>query len=233
MSRTNRWIVVSVVLALVVLLLAPFVYTELSEGRTPPPLGLQTSAEPSPEVEKPEPGPFDVDGRWSVGPGSAAGFRATLEDAPADERTVVASTDDVAGWVEVADGEATAARVEVRTATLTTGSPVQDRVLRRALEVDVFPTAVFTLTSPLDVARVEETDEPVDLEARGTLTILGETQPVTVALEAQRSGEGVQLRGAIGVRFSDYGVVLPSEGPVQVEDQGTVEMRLALTRSAP
>ena len=133
-----------------------------------------------------------------------------------DERTVVASTDDVTGWVEVADGEASAARVEVRTATLATGSAVQDRVLRRALEVDVFPTAVFTLTSPLDVAQVEETDEPVELEARGTLTILGETQPVTVALEAQRSGEGVQLRGAIGVQFSDYGVVVPSEGLVVV-----------------
>jgi polyisoprenoid-binding protein YceI len=232
MSRTNRWIVVSVVLALVVVLLAPFVWTELSEGRTPPPLGLQTSAEASPEVQEPGPGPFDVDGRWTAGPGSAAGFRATLQDAPSDEETVVGSTDDVSGWVEVAAGEADAARVEVGAAALSTGNPVQDRVLRRALEVDVFPTSVFTLTAPLDVSAVERSDEPVELEARGTLTILDETQPVTVALEAQRSGEGVQLRGAIGVRFSDYGIVLPSSGPVQVEDQGTVEMRLALTRSA-
>jgi polyisoprenoid-binding protein YceI len=232
MTRTNRWIVVSVVLALVVVLLAPFVWTELSEGRTPPPLGLETSAEPSPDVEEPGPGPFDVDGRWSVGPGSAAGFRATLQDAPADERTVVGSTDDAAGWVEVDAGEATAARVEVRTATLSTGSPAQDRLLRQALEVDVSPTSVFTLTAPLDVEAVERADAPVELEARGTLTILDETQPVTVALEAERSGEGVQLRGAIAVRFSDYGIVLPPSGPVQVEDQGTVEMRLALTRSA-
>ncbi|OLT53982.1 YceI family protein [Cellulosimicrobium sp. CUA-896] len=232
MSRTNRWIVVSAVLALVVVLLAPFVWTELSEGRTPPPLGLQTSAEPSPHVEEPEPGPFDVDGRWSVGPGSAAGFRATLQDAPADERTVVGSTDDVAGWVQVDAGEATAGRVEVRTATLETGSAVPDRVLRQALEADVFPTSVFTLTAPLEVEEVERSDEPVELEARGTLTILDETQPVTVALEAQRSGDGVELRGAIAVRFSDYGIALPPSGPVQVEDEGTVEMRLALTRSA-
>lgn len=231
MSRTKRWIAVSAVLALVVVLLAPFVWTELSEGRTPPPLGLETSTDPSPDVQEPSAGPFDVDGRWTVAPESAAGFRATLEDASDDERTVVGSTDDVTGWVEVESGEATAARVEVGTATLGTGSPAQDRVLREALEADVSPESVFTLTAPLDVSEVERTDEPVELEARGTLTILDETQPVTAALEAQRSGEGVQVRGAIAVRFSDYGVVVPPSAPVQVEDQGTVEMRLVLTRS--
>ena len=232
MSRSTRWIVVAIALALVVVLLAPFAYTELTEGRTPPPLGLQSPGETSPDVESPAPGPFDVDGPWSVAPGSAAGFRAELTDTPADESTVVGSTEDVAGTVEVLAGEATAATVEVATGTITTGDPVQDAVLRRVLEVDVYPTSVFALTSPLDVSEVERTTEPVLVEATGTLTLRDVTEPVTVGLELQRSGDGVQASGAIAVRFSDYGITDQQLAPLEVRDVGTVEMLLTLVRSS-
>ncbi|MCB7135384.1 YceI family protein [Cellulosimicrobium marinum] len=231
MSRSARWIVVSVALALVVVLLAPFVYSELTEGRTPPPLGLQTPGEPSLDVDPPAPGAFDADGRWAVNPGSAAGFRAELLDVPEGDAEVVGTTDDVTGSVEVRDGEVVRATVENRTATLTTGDAEQDRLVRQVLEVDLNPTATFALTSPLDVSALEETTDAVHLEASGTLTLRGETQPVTAALEAQRSGEGVVVAGAISVRFSDFGLTLAPSSPVQVDDQGTVEMRLVLARS--
>jgi polyisoprenoid-binding protein YceI len=232
MSRSTRWGVVAVVLALVVLLLAPFAYTELTEGRTPPPLGLQTPGETSPAVESPAPGPFDVDGRWVVGPGSAAGFRAERRDVPGDEATVVGSTQDVTGAVDVVSREATTSRIEVATATITTGDAVEDALLRRVLEVDLYPTSVFSLTTPLDVAAVQEATGPVLLEASGTLTLRDVTEPVTVALEVQRSGTGLRVDGAIAVRFSDYGIGPQQLAPVEVGDEGTVEVSLALSRSA-
>ncbi len=231
MSRSTRWGVVAVVLALVVLLLAPFVYSELTEGRTPPPLGLQTPGETSPAVESPAPGPFDVDGRWVAGPGSAAGFRAERLGVPRDEATVVGSTQDVTGAVEVVSGEATTAHVEVATATITTGDAVEDALLRRVLEVDIYPTSVFALTTPLDVTALEDATGPVRLEASGTLTLRDVTEPVTVALEVQRSGEGLRVDGAIGVTFSDYGIGAQQLAPVEVRDEGTVEVSLALSRS--
>ncbi|GED11831.1 YceI family protein [Cellulosimicrobium cellulans] len=232
MSRSTRWIVVSVVLALVVVLLAPFVYSEVREGRTPPPLGLQSPGEETASAAPAEPGPFDVDGEWVVGPGSEAGFRADVLDVPADEAVLLGVTPDAAGTFRVRSGTLQTATVTVETTTLRTGSAVADRQLQQALETDLYPTTLFSLTSPLDVSELGTTTTPVRLEASGALTIRDETQAVTVALEAQRSGDGVLATGAIGVRFSDYGIAVPPAAPVQVRDEGTVEVRLQLVRPA-
>ncbi|NDO89397.1 YceI family protein [Cellulosimicrobium composti] len=230
MSRSTRWIVVSVVLALVVVLLAPFVYSEVQEGRTPPPLGLQSPGEETASAAPAPPGPFDVDGVWVVGPGSEAGFRAEVLDVPADEAVLLGVTPDVSGSFRVQGGELRTATVTVATTTLRTGSSVADRQLQQALETDLYPTTLFSLTAPLDVSALGSTTEPVRLEAPGALTIRDETLSVTVALEAQRSGSGVLATGAIGVRFSDYGIAVPPDAPVQVDDVGTVEVRLELVR---
>ena len=232
MSRSTRWIVVSVVLALVVVLLAPFVYSEVQEGRTPPPLGLQSPGEETASAAPAEPGPFDVDGEWVVGPGSEAGFRADVLDVPADEAVLLGVTSDVTGTFRVRSGSLETATVTVETTTLRTGSAVADRQLQQALETDLYPTTLFSLTSPLDVSELGTTTTPVRLEASGALTIRDETEAVTVALEAQRSGDGVLATGAIGVRFSDFGIAVPPVAPVQVRDEGTVEVRLQLVRPA-
>ena len=127
-------------------------------------------------------------------------------------------------------GELRTATVTVATTTLRTGSSEADRQLQQALETDLYPTTLFSLTSPLDVRELGTTTDPVRLEASGALTIRDETEAVTVALEAQRSGDGVLATGAIGVRFSDYGIAVPPGAPVQVRDEGTVEVRLELVR---
>ncbi|MGO3813376.1 MAG: metal-dependent transcriptional regulator [Cellulosimicrobium funkei] len=170
MSRSTRWIVVSVVLALVVVLLAPFVYSEVQEGRTPPPLGLQSPGAETASAAPAAPGPFDVDGEWVVAPGSEAGFRADVLDVPADEAVLLGTTPDVTGTLRVADGELQTATVTVATTALRTGSSVADRQLQQALETDLYPTTLFSLTSPLDVSELAATDETVRrLSAQGLL----------------------------------------------------------------
>jgi polyisoprenoid-binding protein YceI len=231
MSRSTRWIVVSVVLALVVVLLAPFVYTEVQEGRTPPPLGLQSPGEETASAAPVEPGPFDVDGEWVVGAGSEAGFRAERTDVPEDDAVLLGVTSDVDGTFRVRAGELESGSIAVELATIRTGSAAADRQLRQALETDLYPTALFSLTTPLDVSELETTTDPVQLEAVGVLTLRDETEPVTVALEVQRSAEGLVASGAIGVTFSDFGVAVPPDAPVQVRDEGTVEVRLQVVRA--
>jgi YceI-like domain len=86
----------------------------------------------------------------------------------------------------------------------------------------------FTLTSPVDIAAI--TLGVVSVEATGDLTIAGVTQSVTVALDAQSTSAGVEVSGSIPVTFSDYGGTAPDLGFVKVEDSGTVEMLLAVTK---
>ncbi len=136
-----------------------------------------------------------MDGEWVVAPGSEAGFRADVLDVPAEEAVLLGTTPDVTGTLRVVDGELETATVTVATTALRTGSSVADRQLQQALEADLYPTTLFSLTSPLDVSELASTREAVRLQAAGALTIRDETQPVTVALDVRRSGQGCSRPG--------------------------------------
>ncbi|MBD5787904.1 YceI family protein [Cellulosimicrobium terreum] len=232
MSRSTRWIVVAIVLALVVVLLAPFVWSEITTRQAPPQLGLETSGEPSDTVEPPTPGPFEVDGTWVVEAGSESGFRVQETGPGATEEPLVGSTDEVTGSVTVRSGEAVSVEITTRTASITTGDPVSDLVFYQALEVDAYPAAIFTLTTPMPVDELAGTTEPVELVASGTLTLRDVTASVDATVEAQRSGDGVQVTAAIPVRLADYELSVPPDLPVQVAPDATVEVRLQLVRAA-
>ncbi|MBE7699916.1 YceI family protein [Oerskovia sp. Sa1BUA8] len=228
MSRGARWILVAVVAALVIVLAGPYLVARISVGNAPPPLGLQTPGESAAPSQSPAPGPFDPDGAWIVGAGSQAGYRVD-EVLSGEKGTVVGRTEEVGGSLVVEDGELARAEVTVGTGSIASDSVVRDDAFRRLLETDVYPNAVFVLTTPVDLSGIEG-DEPLTVEARGTLTIRDVTEPVTVALEARRSGDGVQVSGAIPVTFADYGVSVPELPFVTVEPTGTVEMLLELAR---
>ncbi|MBD8080751.1 YceI family protein [Cellulosimicrobium arenosum] len=228
MSRSSRWIVVVVVLALVAVLLAPFVWSQITEGKAPPPLGLETSGTPTDSVEDPAPGPFEVDGTWVVAGGSEAGYRVHETGSGASGDPVVATTADVGGHVVVRGGEAQSAEITTQTAGVTTGDAALDRAYREALEVEAYPSVIFTLTAPVDVSELERTTEPVVLEARGTLTVRDVTIPVEASVEAQRSGDGLQVSAAVPVTLTELGVSVPPESAVPVDDDATVEVRLQL-----
>ncbi|MHA7134125.1 YceI family protein [Oerskovia turbata] len=232
MSRGARWIVAAVVAALVIVLAGPYVVARISAGTPPPPLGLQTPGESLVPSQAPDPGPFDPDGTWAVGAGSQAGYRVD-EVLSGEKGTVVGRTGEVGGSLVVSGGELVEADITVGTGAIASDSVVRDDAFRRLLETDVFPNAVFILTEPVDLTGIEDRDEPLTVEARGTLTIRDVTEPVTVALEARRSGDGVQVSGAIPVTFADYGVSVPELPFVKVEPSGTVEMLLELVRSGP
>lgn len=53
---------------------------------------------------------------------------------------------------------------------------------------------------------------------------------MSVDLDAQATAKGVEVSGAIPVTFSDYDVDAPDLGFVKVEDAGTVEMLLQLSK---
>ncbi|MGO1316509.1 MAG: YceI family protein [Cellulomonadaceae bacterium] len=169
----------------------------------------------------------DLAGEWTVADGSQAGYRVA-EVLNGQDVTVVGRTDDVSGTVTVEDISLTAAEITVSMTTITTDSTNRDGKFLEILSTSEYPTATFTLTEPVDISGIA--DGVVSVEASGDLTIAGVTQSVTVALEAQQTADGVEVSGSIPVTFSDFGVEAPDLGFVKVEDAGTVEMLLTLTR---
>ena len=231
MSRTWRWVLLVVILVVALVLGGPYLYARFTAGSTPPPLGLQTPGESATMTTAPAPGPLEVDGAWMVGAGSEAGYRVD-EVVSGKAGTVVGRTPAVTGDVTVTGGLMEGAEFVVDTASIVTGSTARDAMFRQLLEVDLYPQAFFTLTDPVDLSRLEASGGPASYQADGTLTIRDTTQPVMVELEAQGSGNDVQVSGAIPVDFLDYGVKAPSLGTIEVADSGTVEMLLNLQRAA-
>lgn len=228
----KKWIVAAIAVVVVVLAVigGTALYAKIQNDRAPEELALSTT-EPGDDTADSDTGSTggaeDLTGDWTISDGSAAGYRVD-EVLNGQDVTVVGRTSDVTGTVTVDGTEVSAADVEVDMTTITTDSSNRDDQFLSILSTDEFPTATFSLTSPMDVSAI--TDGVAAVEGTGDLTIAGVTQSVTVSFEAQSTADGVEVSGTVPVAFSDYGIEAPDLGFVKVEDTGTVEMLLVLTR---
>ncbi|MDD9370858.1 MAG: YceI family protein, partial [Acidimicrobiales bacterium] len=140
-------------------------------------------------------GDGSVEGEWAVDPsigsfddfsGTWAGYRVDEELEGIGATTAVGRTPDVTGTMTIAGDEVTAIDVEVDLTTLQSDSDLRDGQLAgRGLETDTFPTATFTLTSPVALPAGVESGEEASAEVTGDLTIHGVTKEVTVTLDAR------------------------------------------------
>lgn len=167
-----------------------------------------------------------VEGTWTVGAGSFAGYRVD-EILQGEDVTVTGRTEEVTGSVTVADGAITQAGIEVDIASVATDAERRDSYFRdEAMEVSTYPTALFELTDP---AELESGATAVELT--GELTIHGVTQPATIEAEVAGDATGdnpVQVIGSVPITFTDFGVEAPDLGFVSVEDEGSIEFSLQL-----
>lgn len=184
----------------------------------------------------------DISGSWTVdaetgefdfdsASGTFAGVRIAEELASIGSTTAVGRTGDVAGTVEIDGTTVTAADIEVDVTTITTNDQRRDDKVQQALETGEFPTATFSLTEPIELGDGATSGEEVSVTAVGDLTIHGVTQQVEMPLQAQLVDGTIVIVGSIEIAFSDFGVEVPSAPiVVSVEDVGTMELQLLLTR---
>ncbi|MFN7148089.1 MAG: YceI family protein [Microthrixaceae bacterium] len=185
----------------------------------------------------------DISGSWTVdtetgdfdfdsASGTFAGVRIAEELASIGSTTAVGRTGDVAGTVVIDGTTVTAADIEVDMTTITTNDPRRDNKVQEALDTGEFPTATFSLTEPIELGARATSGEEVSVTAVGDLTIHGVTQQVEMPLQAQLVDGTIVIVGSVEIAFSDYDVEVPSAPiVVSVDDVGTMELQLLLTRS--
>lgn len=185
----------------------------------------------------------DVSGTWTVdaetgefdfesATGTFAGIRISEVLASIGQTEAVGRTGDVTGTVVIDGTTVTSADIEVDLTTITTDDSRRDDKVQEALSTGEFPTATFSLTEPIDLGADAADGEPVSVTATGDLTIKGQTRSVQVPMEAQLVDGTVVIVGSTEITFSDFGVEVPSAPiVVSVEDTGTLELQLLLTRT--
>jgi polyisoprenoid-binding protein YceI len=225
---TRLKLLIAVPVALIVLVVGGnWIYVTLIRDDPPEELSLDdlddgTSDDSTGGTE----GTAELDGAWAVGSGSQAGYRVGEVRLGASLETV-GRTDQVTGEITIEGTSVTEGSFSVDLASIESDESLRDsQVNGRILETEQFPTAEFALTTPIELDALPADGEVVTVDATGDLTIHGVTQAVTIALEAQRDGEAINVSGSTPITWADYDIGDPSGGPNQVEDNGEMEFLL-------
>jgi polyisoprenoid-binding protein YceI len=171
------------------------------------------------------------DGSWKVTSASTAGYRVK-EVLFGQSATAVGRTSSVTGTLAVAGTKVPTATFTVDMTTVKSDSGQRDGQFHgRIMETSRFPKAVFTLTSPINLASAPTLGTPVDANATGTFELHGVKKAVTIPVKAVWNGSTIEVTGTIPVAFTDFGIDNPSGGPASVGDAGEVEFKLVLERA--
>ena len=245
---SKRWSTLTPFVAVGLLVAAAGLWWFFS-GDTPDEVSLDAAtASVADDVEDPSSADADADadadisGVWTVdtetgtfdyesATGSFVGFRIAEELSGIGSTTAVGRTGDVTGSLTIDGSTVTDATFTVDMTTLTTNDSRRDNNVQDALDTDRFPTASFTLSSPIDLGDGAARGEPVTATVTGDLTIHDITREVAIPIEAQLVDDTVVVVGSTNITFADFDVAVPpSRVVLSVEDNGPLELQLLFTR---
>jgi polyisoprenoid-binding protein YceI len=201
----------------------------------------ESLALPSAAVSSPLPA-GGLAGTWNVDTsiGSSAdstdsfvGYRVQEQLASIGANTAVGRTAGVSGTLTITGTQLTAATITADLTALQSDDQRRDGQLdNHGLEIATFPTATFTLTSPVDLGPTPTDGQEIDVNATGTLTLHGQTKTIQIALKTRLSGSIIEVVGSLPINFSDYGIEAPTSFAVlSVADHGTMELQLFFTHA--
>jgi hypothetical protein len=214
----KRWLIGGIVVVLLIVVGGPFVYFHFIEGTAPSKFTLSKPKATTTAVP--------LAGTWTVAPTSQAGYRVQ-ETLFGQSHAAVGRTTAVTGQLTATATAVTSTTVTVDMTQVTSDSGERDGQFQgRIMDTSQFPTAKFTLTTPINFATTPTPGSTVSETAAGSLTLHGTTHSVQVPISARQNGSTIQVTGSIPVTFSDYNIDNPSGGPASVGNSGTVEFLL-------
>lgn len=147
--------------------------------------------------------------------------------------TAVGRTPDVSGSLRIEGTSVTAVEISANLASLASDDDRRDgQVRRQGIETDSYPTATFTLTTPIELGTTPAEGETIHVQASGDLTLHEVKRSVTIPLDARLSSGVIEVTGSLPIVFTDYGIQKPMSFMVlSVADQGTMELQLFFTQT--
>jgi polyisoprenoid-binding protein YceI len=236
--RWLRWLLAGIVVLVILAVAGPFIYNHFI-NRAPAPLSLSSSAPPSTPAgtagstaSAGTAATGSLAGTWTPGSGSVVGYRVN-EVLLGQSGTAVGRTTSITGHMTIQGDTVTAATFTVPMASVHSNEGERDNNFDgRIMEVATYPTAAFTLTSPIDLAPLPADGAIKQYTAHGNLTLHGTTHAVTFTLSAKQAGGQIEVSGDIPVVFADYNIENPSyAGLVTTQNHGLLEFLLVFSKA--
>jgi polyisoprenoid-binding protein YceI len=183
-----------------------------------------------------------IDGTWNVDTSigsfsdfsdSFVGYRVQEQLASIGGNTAVGRTPAVSGSLTIAGTKVTAVTIQADLTGLKSDDNRRDGQLsHQGLETSTYPTATFSLSSPIDLGSIPADGAEVSVTATGKLTLHGQTKDVQIPLKAKLSGNTIVVTGSLEITFADYGISKPNSFAVlSIADTGTLELQLFFTKA--
>jgi len=177
-------------------------------------------------------------GSWKIVGGSQAGYRVRekLAFLPA-QSDAVGRTSEITGGATFAQSNGTvtitAASFQVAVNTLKSDRSMRDEKIHEiGLESSRYPTATFTLSTPLTVTSSALKGKVAHASVTGTFNIHGTSKKETIPVEVSLSGATFDAVGSFTFPWSEFGMSAPSLGGfVNVTEHATMEFDLRLQRA--
>lgn len=171
-----------------------------------------------------------VEGTWNATDASLVGYRVN-EVLFGQNNTAVGRTNAVTGKLTIAGASVSTADFSVDLSKVSSDEDRRDSQFRgRIMDVSSFPTATFTLTSPIDLGSIPANLAEVDKTATGDLTLRGTKKSVTFPIKARLNGDKIEVNGTIPIVFADWSIPNPSFAGISTEDHGELEFLLVFTK---
>jgi len=227
-EKWTRWVVAAVALAVTIAVAVPYIYINFIQGDAPDRLDIATEQDTADTTVGDT--SASLDGTWTVGSGSQAGYRVK-EVLVGQSTEAVGRTTAVTGQLTVSGTQVESGSFTVDLTKVTSDEDRRDSQFQgRIMDTASYPTATFELLEPITLGSIPADGETVTATAQGELTLHGTTRQVTVEVSAQRNGDSFEVSGSIPVTFADYDIPNPSFGAVTTEDHGEIEFLLAFSR---
>jgi polyisoprenoid-binding protein YceI len=212
-----RWVVAGVATILVLVIAGLYIFVHFLGGATPAPLTL-----PELHATGVGAGSSSIDGTWTVGKGSLAGYRVR-EDFLGPGDSVVGRTSGVTGHVVISHGQASSASFRVDLTTLKSNGKTQPQ-FAGILGTVSHPDATLTLTAPIVPRSSSATNKEFKAKATGQLAMHGAKHSVTIEITARVSGPALEAVGSMPIAFSDWDI----KAPTLLQSNGVVEFVLVM-----
>ena len=135
-------------------------------------------------------------GSFADNTSSFVGYRVQEQLATIGGNVAVGRTPNVSGTLTISGTKLTTATITADLTTLQSDDSRRDGQLRRqGIETGTYPTATFTLTSPVEVTSVPADGQTVEVTATGNLTLHGVTKEVQIPLTARLTGSVIEVTG--------------------------------------
>jgi polyisoprenoid-binding protein YceI len=210
---------VGVATILVLVIAGLYVFVHFLGGATPAPLTLPELHATGAGV-----GSTSIDGTWTAGKGSLAGYRVR-EDFLGPGDSVVGRTNGVTGHVVISHSQVSSASFRVDLTSLKSNGKTQAQ-FAGIMGTASHPDATLTLTAPIVPSSSPATNKEFRANVAGQLAMHGSTHSVTFEITARYGGSTLEAVGSVPIVFSDWDI----KAPTFLQSSGVVEFQLVMHR---